>query len=373
MKRNRCKMSKRHQGSSLSNSRSHNTTSAIAVTKKRHKISGNHLVKVATASAAFALHHVTTDTAALLVPSATTNQRHDMDKKRATTSRYFQKQSLILPEQEPPNSNSKIHGTQQERSRTKSLQSHPEASPASRTHSFPPLISSDKSIQVHTLILGTHPSITSLAKVQYFAHPQNAFWWIAGDCLGFRRSTGISPSSGKPYKLTDYILHGEDKIIPYEEQIQTLTSKGFALWDLFQSCERKGSLDNDIRDGQPNHIREFCEEIGTIRRIIMANGSKQCEFFNQHFGQWWLDGGLRPGQNDLSQKAFGKWSKKTNGFQTLQEDGMRQIEVYCMPGVSPAAASISYMKKREEFKTFCYDPGLMDYEQWSDGTEFHSS
>ncbi len=53
----------------------------------------------------------------------------------------------------------------------------------------------DTSVKVHTLLLGTHPSITSLSKVQYFGHPMNAFWWIAGDCMGFRRASAISPST----------------------------------------------------------------------------------------------------------------------------------------------------------------------------------
>jgi G:T/U-mismatch repair DNA glycosylase len=283
-----------------------------------------------------------------------------------TTSKYFRKQPIIAKRDETR----KRTITEEEiRFMTKAIKRKSNVSDDSlspdRTHSFPPQVSADKEIKIHTLILGTHPSVTSLAKVQYFAHPQNAFWWIAGDCLGFRRSIGNSPSSGKPYKLTNYVWHGEDKVIPYERQLEVLTSKGFALWDLFQSCERKGSLDNDIKDGVPNSIREFCLEHETINRIIMANGAKQCEFFNKYFEQWWLEGGLRPGQNELSQKAFGKWSKKTNGFRNSRdEEKLRQIEVFCMPGVSPAAASISYVDKREEFKKFCYDPGLKDHENW---------
>lgn len=91
-----------------------------------------------------------------------------------------------------------------------------------RTNSFSPIwagtFDPNTTIKVHTLILGTHPSITSLGKNQYYGHPMkyvhdmllvicvlikkiflvhlthlnhllsdSAFWWIAGDCLGFRR------------------------------------------------------------------------------------------------------------------------------------------------------------------------------------------
>lgn len=160
--------------------------------------------------------------------------------------------------------------------------------------------------------------------------------------------------------MTEYLLEGEDKAIPYEEQMEVFTSKGFALWDILQSCERKGSLDSDIKDEVPNEIRAFCDKHKTVHRIIMANGAKQCSFFNKYFGQWWLDGELKPGTNEQSQKAFKKWTKKKNVPDTQVQ---RQIEVYCMPGVSPAAASVSYEKKREEYQRYCYGPGLADHER----------
>ncbi|MGK3742509.1 MAG: hypoxanthine-DNA glycosylase [Bacillariaceae sp.] len=231
-----------------------------------------------------------------------------------------------------------------------------------RTQSFEPMwhgtFHPESNIKIHTLFLGTHPSIVSLEKVQYFGFPTNAFWWMAGDCLGFRRASGISSSSGLPYKLTTHLVHGQDKVIPYDEQVQVMVSNGFAMWDLLGSCERKGSLDNDIKMEQPNPIREFCQEHPTIKRIIMANGSKQCTFFNKYFKDWWLSGELMPGRNDLSQNAFfKKWSKKTNGF----ENG--RIEIICMPGVSPANALVPYDKKRDAYQEYCYNPGLDDHKR----------
>lgn len=242
---------------------------------------------------------------------------------------------------------------------TKNVESDESREVTQRTQSFDVLwhgtLHPQTSIKIHTLILGTHPSIKSLEKLQYFGHTMNAFWWIAGDCLGFRRASGISPSSGKPYKLASDIIHGEDKIISYEEQLEVMTSKGFGMWDLLGSCERKGSLDNDIKQETPNAIREFCKEHPTIKRIIMANGAKQCTFFSKYFEDWWLSGELKPGDSDLSQKAFKKWSKKTNGFKDAR------IEVCCMSGVSPAAASIPYTTKRDTFRILCYEPGLSDH------------
>ena len=62
-------------------------------------------------------------------------------------------------------------------------------------------------VKPHTLILGTYPSITSLTDNRYCAHPLNAFWWIARDCLGFRRDTGISPCTGLAYKFTSSLRY----------------------------------------------------------------------------------------------------------------------------------------------------------------------
>merc|ERR1711862_844086 len=97
------------------------------------------------------------------------------------------------------------------------------------------------------------------------------------------------------------------------------------------------------------------------RRIIMANGAKQCSFFNRYFGEWWMSGELKPGEgHDRSQRAFGKWAKKLKTRDNFKDTA---IEVYCMPGVSPAAAGISYEAKRNAFRKFCFEPGLLDHKK----------
>lgn len=220
-----------------------------------------------------------------------------------------------------------------------------------RTNSFGAAL--DPDVKPHTLILGTHPSTTSLAKNEYFAHSQNAFWWIAGDCLGFRRSEGIA-STGKPFALCKHILH-QEPILSYDDQLKLFTSKGFILWDVVKECERKGSLDKDIKMEEPNDLRGLCSQYSTIKRIVFANGFEQCRLFNRHFQDWWLSGDLIPGTNEVSQKAFKKYILKTRDIRRPQ------IECICLPSVSPAAASISYIDKREQYKRYCYDPGLQDH------------
>lgn len=188
--------------------------------------------------------------------------------------------------------------------------------------------------------------------------------------MGFRRDTGISPSSGKQYQLTQDLLYSNDHVIPYEEQLQRLTSNGFALWDVLQSCKRKGSLDCDIKEEQPNKIREFCDNHPSIRRLVLCNGSSSAVFFNRHFKDWWMSGQLKPGLNKESIQAFQKYEKmrkKQNEKQEVKEENLysddERIECICGIGVSPAAAKYTYVEKRDFYKEFCYGPGLEDHKR----------
>lgn len=244
---------------------------------------------------------------------------------------------------------------------------------------------------VHTLILGTHPSITSLAKQELYGHPQNAFWYIAGDALQFRRCMAISHITSKPY-ATFYNHLRYSNILDYPQQLERVVSRGFALWDIVAECHRVGSLDTNIQGEVANPIREFCEgtlydneefhhhhhkrENFNIQRIIIANGTTGAKFFVKHFTNWFMEGSLRAGTNDMSQQAFrGVMNKVTKA---MRKDGgginhQRMIEVVVLPGVSPAAASITYPEKREAWEKGCYTPGLVDYENWKNHRHQQSS
>lgn len=256
-----------------------------------------------------------------------------------------------------------------------SLHSHATVAAATDTRftnssSFPP---------VHTLILGTHPSTTSLEKNELFGHPQNAFWYIAGDVLRFRRSLAVSHATGKPFaSYHSHLRYGEDKIIEYPHQLERLVSKGFAIWDIVAECKREGSLDNNIKDEVPNRIREFCE--GTlyntggdsidmtkylcINRIVIANGTTGGQMFVKHFRDWFLDGKLRPASDETSQRVL-KAVMNQQSKKSMIKICERSIEVVCLPSVSPAAASFSYLEKRDAWEKGCYNPGLADYLSWN--------
>jgi hypothetical protein len=78
---------------------------------------------------------------------------------------------------------------------------------------------------IHTLILGTQHKNQGIG--QSYAHEQNTFWWIAGDCLQFRRSKGISDKTNIEFALCRHLRY--DNVLTYEEQLLRLISKGFAL------------------------------------------------------------------------------------------------------------------------------------------------
>jgi hypoxanthine-DNA glycosylase len=101
--------------------------------------------------------------------------------------------------------------------------------------------------QTRMLVLGSFPGATSLARQQYYAHPQNAFWKIL---------QAIWPSS--PNNISAY---------SYENRINWLLGKGIGLWDVYASCEREGSLDSAIQLPQLNDLAELhrrCPDLSLI-------------------------------------------------------------------------------------------------------------
>ena len=153
-----------------------------------------------------------------------------------------------------------------------------------RIFSFPPIIDDCSKI----LILGSIPGVKSLEKQQYYGHPQNKFWKII------------------------FELFNESFTDDYEEKINVLKKHHIALWDVIDSCERKGSLDSEIRNEEANQIEELLEEYPNIHAIF-CNGGKSYKNL---------------------QKILGKNYK---------------IPVFLLPSTSPLH-TVSFEKKLEEWK-----------------------
>jgi double-stranded uracil-DNA glycosylase len=160
-----------------------------------------------------------------------------------------------------------------------------------QVESFPPI----ESAIARVLILGTMPGEASLRARQYYAHPQNAFWRIAGTILGF------------------------DPAAPYEDRIARMRAAGIAVWDVLRSCTRASSLDSAIvpATAVPNDLPAFLAEHPQIRRICF-NGAMAEALYLRH---------VRPG---LATAA--------------------PIQYLRLPSTSPANASVAWPQKLQAWR-----------------------
>lgn len=125
-----------------------------------------------------------------------------------------------------------------------------------RIFSFPPIIDNNSKI----LILGSIPGIKSLEKQQYYGHPQNKFWKII------------------------FELFNEKFTEDYTERIAVLKKNNIALWDVIDSCERKGSFDSEIKNEEANQIPELLELYPKIQAIF-CNGGKSYKNLQKILGK----------------------------------------------------------------------------------------
>lgn len=108
--------------------------------------------------------------------------------------------------------------------------------------------------EARVMIVGSMPSVKSLADAQYYAHPRNAFWPILFDVFGV------------------------DRTDDYEARKALIRDRGLALWDVAGVCEREGSLDSNMRDIQFNDfaaLYEVCPDI----RTVLCNGAAAHSLF----------------------------------------------------------------------------------------------
>ena len=150
---------------------------------------------------------------------------------------------------------------------------------------FEPIIPNNAKI----LILGSFPGVQSLVKQEYYAHPQNQFWKILFELLKAEFSTN--------YTIRQKLLH--------ENHI--------AIWDVIDTCQRKGSLDVDIRKEAENNIKDLLEEHSTIKALF-CNGQKSYKNLIKIMGT------------------------------------SSEIPIYALPSTSPAHASMKKEEKLEQWK-----------------------
>lgn len=112
--------------------------------------------------------------------------------------------------------------------------------------------------KTRVLILGTMPSEESLKKQEYYAHPRNRFW-----------------------KIIAGITHSEFPL-SYTEKKSLLLKSDFAIWDVVEQAERKGSMDSNIKNEKPNDLNSFVIAHKQLK-IIAFNGQKAEKLFDKYF------------------------------------------------------------------------------------------
>jgi hypoxanthine-DNA glycosylase len=152
------------------------------------------------------------------------------------------------------------------------------------------------SVNARVLILGSMPSEASLLRQQYYGHVRNAFWPIMSALLG------------------------SNPMLCYQERKALLIENRIAVWDVLQSCSRKGSLDSNINLATIviNNFADFFTEYQAINRVFF-NGKMAEKLYHKH---------ILPALNHR----------------------FSYLEYQCLPSTSPAYASLSLEKKIEAWK-----------------------
>lgn len=119
------------------------------------------------------------------------------------------------------------------------------------THcSLKPVVGKNSTI----LILGSMPGKESLARHEYYSNRKNRFWGILSGIYNV-----AMPST-------------------YRNRMDFLINRGIALWDVYHSVRRHGSLDANIASGSFNDIKGFLDKNPSIR-VIVLNGTKAAKAF----------------------------------------------------------------------------------------------
>jgi len=111
------------------------------------------------------------------------------------------------------------------------------------------------------LILGSFPSPLSLEAGEYYANPRNQFWNIMEFHLGISKG------------------------LPYTEKMVGLKKNHIAMWDVIFSCERRGAMDNAIRNATENDIPLFLDANPAVNMVI-ANGTTAGRYLGKFRQDW---------------------------------------------------------------------------------------
>jgi len=107
--------------------------------------------------------------------------------------------------------------------------------------------------------MGSMTGDMGLKKAEYYAHPQNAFYRIMESLLD---EPGFAS-------------------LEYRRRIDRLLCRGVCLWNVLESCERKGSLDSAIKNPVANDVASVLQRYPSIE-VIGLNGGWAYNYFIKH-------------------------------------------------------------------------------------------
>ena len=110
---------------------------------------------------------------------------------------------------------------------------------------LPPVARSDARL----FVLGSLPGDASLVARRYYAHPTNQFWRLLGAAIG-----------------------EELQPLEYDKRLERLAERRVGLWDVIASANRRGSLDQSIREAQHNRIEHLLHDFPDLQAIAF-NGT----------------------------------------------------------------------------------------------------
>lgn len=125
----------------------------------------------------------------------------------------------------------------------------------SYVESFYPIIDATSRV----LVLGSMPGVQSIIEQRYYANPHNQFWRII------------------------YSLFMTPLDLDYDTRIQFIRKKGIALWDVIETCQRKGSLDSNIENEIVNDFESLFNNYPNLK-LVAFNGTKAFETYRKWVG-----------------------------------------------------------------------------------------
>lgn len=120
---------------------------------------------------------------------------------------------------------------------------------------FDPIVTTSSRL----LILGTMPGEKSLEISEYYGNRGNHFWRLL------------------------FTVLGEEFSFNYPDRLALLYKHNIALWDVLSSCEREGSLDNNIKNEVPNDFDYLYDLYPNITSVYFSSKNAE-KYYRKYVG-----------------------------------------------------------------------------------------